>query len=204
LIKVDSTFPPTSTRSHEIDDLAAVFGTVRSGRTAIYVSTPLTTGPRFSSWRGTVRLDANDPTYRSEFRRHVVEPNTAEARRFAEKLREVERRVVIDPGALPDIDEWTQDDYRVFWGRVIERNASTVVFRDGWEHSRGCSYEFLVAAQSGAELLDARLEPLSLDRGLELLRLAIKECEDAGMPATFLSQVSAALQEVAGMEDAGR
>jgi hypothetical protein len=80
---------------------------------------------------------------------------------------------VIDPTALPDLDGWTQEDYYLLWGRVIERYASTVVFLDDWQYSNGCVYEFLVAQRCNARSVDERLNLLTLPDGLDLIQKAI-------------------------------
>jgi hypothetical protein len=189
-----SRFPPVSTRIEEIGELLGLLAAVIDGRTAIYVSTPLTTGIRHSEWTWRSGIKSSHPEYLDELREHVVEPNRLDARRFAAELRRTKRQVVIDPGALADLADWVQDDYLDFWGQVIERYAATVIFRDGWEHSKGCSYEFLVALDTGAETLDADLKPLSAQEGLSLLRGAIEERRERGVPEVFLSQVAGALR----------
>jgi len=191
-----SAFPPVSSRTVEIDQLVGLFASVCDGRTAIYVSTPLTTGKRLSEWSTHSGRGPAHPEYDQGLRVHVVEPNRADARLFVADRRRATGRIVIDPGALDDVPGWTQNDYRAFWGRVIERYASTVVFREGWEHSSGCSYEFLVSLQTGAETFDAELRPLSAQRGLSLLRDAIDECDRTNSPAAFLSSVANALSQL--------
>jgi hypothetical protein len=101
-------------------------------------------------------------------------------------------RVVIDPSALDDVPGWTQADYRAFWGEVIERYAAEVIFRDGWSSSRGCAYEFLVAARAGIPTLDAVRRPLSLLDALGMIRSAsyppIRAIEDPD--DGFLAQIA--------------
>jgi hypothetical protein len=185
-------FPPESRFTSDIEKLLSVFRTVVLDRTAIYLSTPLTTGPRFSEWRQrSATLLEDDPQYAHEHRRLVVEPNRQAARDLAEKLRRRSQLVVIDPTSLADVPDWSQDDYRFFWGRVIEEYAAKVVFMDGWAQSSGSAYEFLVAQRTGAQCFDEAMASLPVDRGRELIAKAIDGTQNHG--ADFLLQVKAAL-----------
>jgi hypothetical protein len=128
------------------------------------------------------------------FREKVVEPNRQAAGRYVRELRETTKRAVVDPTAVGDLPGWAQGDYHVFWGEVIERYAETVVFRNGWQYSSGCAYEFFVAHKSGAAVVDQSLAPLTPEEGLALLEEAADDCERRGVSAEFLRGVVAALK----------
>jgi hypothetical protein len=118
-----------------------------------------------------------------------MEPNRAHVRSLIRKQRNTLGRVVIDPTALDALSGWTQDDYRVFWGRVIERYVSTVIFADDWQYSNGCAYEFLVAYRTGARAVDERQSLLTLEEGLQLIISAIIEMKSHDVPTEFLEYV---------------
>jgi hypothetical protein len=184
-------FPPRTEREAEVEAAVEAFASLVEGRTAVYVSSPITTGRFASEWRrgrGALAVAGVD----DEFRRAVVEPNRRRAAEYVRELRKRERSV-IDPAAVGDVPGWSQADYHVLWARVIERYARAVVFRDGWEHSSGCAYEFLVAHDTGARVLRDDLTPLSREEGRELLSVAAAENEAHGVPADFLKQVVDAL-----------
>lgn len=198
-------FPPRADHPHDIELLIEGFASVVEGRTALYVSSPLTTGPRASEWHhrnGGRAADEQAPAS-DDFRRDVIEPNRTEAAKFVGNLRESSRRVVVDPTALKDLPGWTQADYRVFWGRVIERYAEAVVFRDGWMHSSGCAYEFFIAWSSAVRLLREDLAPLSLEQGRSLIAQAVEESRERGVSSQFLQQVQRALHSPVSGEEAG-
>lgn len=193
------TFPPEPHHTESIEMLVEVFASVAEGREAVYVSSPFTTGRRHAEWRRSCEASDEDDVHLTErLTRRVLDRNRADARQFVRHLRQRLGRIVIDPLALPDIPEWAQDDYRTFWSRVIERYASSVVFRAGWEYSSGCSFEFLTAAQSGSKLLDEALKPLSVEEGRRLLQLAIQDNRSFGDPTWFLESVFDALGNQAG------
>jgi hypothetical protein len=160
------------------------FATVVDGRDAVYVSSPLTTGRRALEWHTSNRESSPEA-----FRVSVIEPNRRAAARFASKLRKSTHRVVVDPTALPDLPGWTQDDYRDFWGRVIERFACEVVVRDGWQFSSGCSYEFYVATRAGLAVVAEDGHELDAGEGLSMLKEVLEERREQGQAVTFLEGV---------------
>jgi hypothetical protein len=196
-------FPPATTHEREVEALLNILNSVIVGRSAVYVSAPITSGRRLAQWIGSrnIEFDPSHPENYAEFQREVLEPNCAHAQDIISKLRKEFSTVVIDPTALKDIDGWTQDDYRYLWARVIKRYATTVVFIDGWQYSNGCSYEFLVSYQSAEDhcplVLNENLKPLTIDQGLTLIRTAITELKEAGLSIEFLERVEEQLATTA-------
>ena len=200
-------FPPVTTHEREVEALLNILASVIVGRSAVYVSAPITSGRRLAQWLGSrnVEFDPSHPESYAEFQREVLEPNCEHAQDIISDLRKRFPNVVIDPTALKDIDGWTQDDYRYLWAKVIEQYATTVVFIDGWQYSNGCSYEFLVSYQSASDqcplVLNENLKPLTLEQGLILIKAAINELKEAELPTEFLERVveqlaSTALEEI--------
>jgi hypothetical protein len=190
---VSGQFPPVTTHPDQVEVLLSVIGSVAEPRTAIYVSTPVTTGRRAIEWHsanGGV-LDRNDDSFRIE----VVERNRRDAADFVRRLREKAGRVVIDPAALPDVPGWEQADYRFFWGRVIERYAVLVLFRDGWQYSSGCAYEFLVAHRAGLDVRDERENELPRNRGRRMIEAAASDAPPERSADAFLQRVARELAE---------
>lgn len=190
--------PSSPTVHTDFEKLLAAYGTAIVGRTATYVSTPLTTGERLSDWlqRSDPR-PAKGPAYQEQLRRIVIEPNRQAASRFVARLRRNLHTVVIDPTALPDMPGWSQRDYHSFWGQVIEKYASKVVFMNGWNYSDGSTYEFLVAHTSQARTLDQAMRPLSRSKGREMIRAAIRSLEQLGLPIDHLEKMSSSLADEA-------
>ena len=189
-------FPPRAEHISEIERLVGVFACVVENRSAIYVSSPLTTGLLAFEWHA--RSGSSHPLNsagQTQFTRDVVIPNRKQAAHYVRNLRNSENLVVIDPSALDDQPGWTQSDYRVFWGRIIEEYCETIVFRDGWQHSDGCAYEFHAAVFSGARLLREDLAPLSINLGRSLLVAAIEELRLRTGSSEFLEGVLSALDE---------
>jgi len=193
-------FPPQPTHEHEIEMLLKTLASVIDGRTAVYLSAPITSGKRFADWQAQQNEAFNmaQSTSQDEHRREVIKANRTHAQSLARELRRVWSRVLIDPTAVADLPGWTQDDYRHLWARVIERYADTVVFIDGWQYSNGCAYEFLIAQRSGAKTLSEDQHPLTLEAGEQLIRAAINELRTQALSPIFLQQV---VEELAKMGD---
>lgn len=191
-------FPPSAKREGDIAISLDVLASVVQGRDAVYLSAPITSGKRFSIWykENGKHLDGNELDYRDGHFREVIEPNRLHAKEIVRKMRRKFDSVLIDPTAVEDLPGWTQDDYRCFWARVIERYVHTVVFMDGWHYSLGCSYEFLTALKSGAVVLDEELQPLSLDDGIKLLKVAIDDLNTHKESSYFLVNVAESLKDM--------
>ena len=180
-----------------------ILASVIVGRSAVYVSAPITSGKRLARWVGSrnVEYDPSHPDNYADFQREVLEPNCEHAQVIISNLRTKFPNVVIDPTALKDIDGWIQDDYRYLWAKVIEQYATTVVFIDGWQYSNGCSYEFLISYQSASDhcplVLDENLKPLTLEQGLRLIRAASNELKEAGLSTEFLDRIAEQLTTIA-------
>jgi len=193
----DNWMPHPSNRS-QIETLAAVLATVVEGREAVYVSSPLTSGPRALEWHAAsaARVEEDFETGSETFRRVVVGANREAASTFVHRLRSEIDALVIDPTALPDVPGWGQPDYRYFWGEVIRRYASKVVFRGGWMYSNGCVYEFLIATESGATTVQEDLSSLNLEQGIALISGAIEETTVRGLSNEVLQEVLTALNKL--------
>lgn len=143
----------------------------------VYVSTPITTGTRFVTWRRGVGagLLVGDNAYRAGLLDHVVNPNRAQVTDLVDSLRSASDSPVIDPTALDDVPGWQQLDYHDFWTEVIRRYAHTAVFAEGWHYSSGCVLELAAAAEAGVALLRQDLEPLSPADARDLVQSAITD-----------------------------
>lgn len=154
-----------------------------ASRPAVYLSHPITTGPRFLEWRKEVAAHhlPEDEVYGGRLKREVIAENVRRAAplraRIAESFGDQE---IIDPTEV-DVPHWKQWDYHRVWAEVLERFVDTIVFADGWEYSTGCAVEYAVVLDLGLEALDARLEPLTAARANELLEKAAAELKAVGL-----------------------
>jgi hypothetical protein len=179
-----------------IEDEADAFQCVVGGREATYLSVPITTGRRFIEWfalRGR-ELDPGSEAYKREHEAAVIRPNCEAAKQLLASLRAAcqHGEVVIEPTALVR-PHWGQDEYRYFWGKVIERYVGAVVFLAGWEYSSGCAFEFLTATRAGAETRAANGRRIARPDALAWVRRALDEMQSFGVKAEFLATVAGEL-----------
>jgi hypothetical protein len=192
---VSAWLPSRPDNSDEVAKIAEVFAAVVEDHTALYVSSPLTTGRIFIDWRGSTSApDPADAGYAEAFRRAVVEPNRASAKAFVAELRQQRADVIIDPTSLADLSGWTQNDYRSLWGEVIGRYVRQIIFRDGWEFSDGCTYEFFVATRQGIPMTSENLSPLTEEEGVGLIRAAVDRKLAIKASVEFAQAVLAAMR----------
>lgn len=97
----------------------------------IYISGPITTGPRWIAAVETGNRAAH----------LVVEENCREIRAAASALRKKTDQFVLEPASL-HVESWSQEHYLALWTTFIERHASAVTFVSGWPYSIGCALEF--------------------------------------------------------------
>jgi len=178
--------------------MIAAIGTVVRRGCAIYCSTPINTGPLYFQWLDRLgtdyeNIDLTSHWHHAAHRTEVVAPNARRANEVCEWLRVHTGKVVINPAVLELAVSWSQDEWRMFWGRVIAVFSEYVVFVDGWEFSNGCVYEFMIAAEKGIPTFDERLVELSISNGRDRIAAAIAElserCRDTGLLVNVLRQL---------------
>lgn len=173
-----------------------------AGGSAIYLSGPISGGPRFFDWYDRVgRTLRNDSAaYRKGLREHVVEPNSENIRRAAIRLRSETGEPVLEPASLV-VSDWTQEDYRILWARVIERFVSQIILMPGWEFSSGCAAEVHRAFVENipVSLLDGT--SLTLSMAADILTGTAKDLKKRGVPLGGLLSSAEALE---GLRNARR
>lgn len=182
---------------YRIDCIVELLRSVVEERTAIYVSAPITNGPRFIRWfsKQGVKFDPSSREYRDAHYHKVILPNSETIRPKIRKLREKVNKILIEPTWF-ERSEWNQDDYRYFWGQVIERYVSTVIFFEGWQYSKGCTFEFLTALRYNAEILTEELKTFDRENGLSLIEAAIKEMKECNIPSDSVDYLERVVREL--------
>jgi len=157
----------------------------------VYLSGPITTGPRFVDWYRRIgrRLKANRAEYETSLRRDVIELNSRDIRDIAVRLRAELHEPVLEPASL-FIDEWTQDEYLTLWSRVIDRFAARLIMMPGWEYSNGCAAELHRAFVHDLPVTTLDGVSLSLTQAIHLLRLAIEDIESDAVPVEKLESIA--------------
>jgi hypothetical protein len=188
---------PCETATADFEPFIRVLGCAIAPRSAIYASVPLTTGRSFLEWfrQRDQGLQVGSAQYAEAHHRRVFHPNSLRAAEIVSRLRTaVDPRPVIDPSSF-DPGDWTQSDFRCFWGKVIERFVAEVVFSDGWEFSNGCAYEFLIAWRHRIPTCDASRQPITSIQAARMIDLAAEALQRHGLDHEFLSSIAKQLVE---------
>lgn len=170
--------------------LAALDTVIHQQHTAVYVSTPITTGRALLEWRAGPGRGAvpESPSHR-RFVAEMIRANTASVGPLVNYAERELGGPVIDPTRLGNVSGWSQPDYHEFWTKVVERYARLVVFADGWQFSVGCSLEYLAASRAQIRCLDSTLEELPRDRAIQLMRDAEGQLVAANLPTETHARV---------------
>lgn len=146
--------------------------TVIPDRSALYVSTPITSGRLLIQLIGE-GLESKHVNWERIHSERVVQPNIQRAAEIVARIRAIQTNLcVIDPTALEDIEGWQQVDYRLFWTNVIREFTSAVAFVDGWEFSEGCCHEMVAALSVSSRVLNEELEVLTPQQIIAIVEAA--------------------------------
>lgn len=165
-----------------------VFDCVLSPSSAVYLSTPVTTGDRFYRWV----KDGGDSCKPS---RKVIKDNTVFADSMALQLRETTKKCVINPAAFYQ-ESWTQEMYLSFWVDVIKRFASEVWLNAGWEFSNGCTYEYCAAIEAGIPCYAIDGQEMGLVQAIELISVAIEKMSLVNMDTSSIESTLKTLRKM--------
>lgn len=160
------------------------------GIQASYVSAPITTGWKFIEWyRATGRDLKGSDAYETSHRIEVVKANAARAIAAIERIRAREAPTpIVEPISFCE-SEWSQADYRCFWGMVIQRHAKRAFFVDGWEASIGCVYEFSVAVRERIPIYNERHGRIQYVMARDQIRAAISAMQSLELDTNLLSKL---------------
>ncbi|HEY3780910.1 MAG TPA: DUF4406 domain-containing protein [Fimbriimonadaceae bacterium] len=158
-----------------------IFPCMISGKSATYVSAPVTSGVRFFE----VAKKEGLPL-RPEFLSSIKEENRKAASTVVERLRSTNNFPVINPTALVDLDHWEQADYYKFWTEVIKRFCDRILLINGWEYSNGCSLEAATAYEYALDVFDQDGRRLTARSAAALLAEAAQEIGSAGLDNRIL------------------
>jgi hypothetical protein len=163
-----------------VEQVLSSFDCIITMNSATYISVPITSGKRFVDWylKEGRHLSSDSIEYKSAQTKQVINPNIKEAQLFIDSIRK-KYPSVIEPTKL-NIVSWSQSDYHLFWQTVIERYVTQTFFLDGWHYSTGCIIEFYVSMKKGINTYCQDYTSVTIDRGMDLIALAIKEYKDLG------------------------
>lgn len=189
---------PSPERLPLMEALKTALASIAEERSAIYVAGPVTSGPRYTQWLRENCSQSNANVVQDERREAVILPNLEEGRRKAGNIRQqVSGRLVIEPFTLDlwrwrkhdPVYDWSQDDYRFFWGSIVEEFAASVILLDGWQWSSGSVYEFYTACRLNIIATDERGKRIVISDAIEQIEGAISELDEFNSDTKFLKTI---------------
>lgn len=122
----------------------------------VYLSTPITTGPKLLSWLGDQRARGREPSMDPTtelVRAEVVDQNMAQLGPIRDAINALwPDSHLVDPTTL-EVPGWSQWEYHRFWVETICRYVDRIVFADGWHLSTGCTIEYAVGLTMGLPMM---------------------------------------------------
>lgn len=178
-------------RMAQIESIVKAYSCAVPPEGAIYVSTPVTNGPRIiSALKNNPHIMGQRAEEVQRFKqKEVIAPNCKAAQAFANKLRQERGEVVIDPSCF-FVEGWSQQDYLDLWEKVICEFASSVIFNVGWQYSNGCVYEFSVAVNKGLPTYVHDGSVVDVDCAVPMILNAATELEDVGVETSTLRRLA--------------
>lgn len=164
------------------------------GSSVLYLSTPITTGPKLLDWLAANRDHPDDAAgegVAEVVRDEVIEENLAQLGPLRDRIRaEWPDAFLIDPTDLT-VSEWSQWEYHRFWVEVLNQLVDTIVFADGWELSTGCTIEYATGLLAGIPMHDARGNEITPSDAAHRFRLASETLLGAGRDRSMQLAASA-------------
>lgn len=158
----------------DIEDFLVIYKTIYPQKKFVYMSTPITTGPRFVEWYRRVGKDYTDKSmYDYQFERNVKRFNEIDAAAKAKNLASIlNGALVVNPGEFKI--NLSQKEFKTFWDKFIAEHADYVVLSEGWALSRGCLYELQSAINNNVRCVDFNLFNLDSDKCIFEIEKAIQ------------------------------
>ncbi|WP_244487897.1 hypothetical protein [Aminobacter sp. DSM 101952] len=162
--------------------LLSAWESVMEKSSAIYLSGPITTGPRFVQWHALEGhlLDSTGEEYRKELGHHVIAPNSADIQKEAGRLRRQYRVPVLEPATL-NVSGWRQNDYLSLWNKVIETLVARMIMMPGWQYSFGCATEIASAFRAGIPVTTIDGIHITPRKARNLLQVAAHELKSTSL-----------------------
>ena len=146
----------------------------------VYVSTPITTGPRLLEWLAANRKQAASDGTAEIVREEVIAENLIHLGPVRDRVRaQSPASQLIDPTEF-NVPDWSQWEYHRFWVEVLNLFVDKVVFADGWELSTGCTIEYATGLRAGIPMEDARGRTITPTAAARRLRDAAEVLAAAG------------------------
>ena len=140
----------------------------------VYISTPINTGRKYIDWYLSACKTINNSDLVEQRRKMVINHNIKNAKLCIEKIRKDTKKVIIDPTTFENEGlNWSQEEFYLFWDKVIKVLIDEIIFLDGWEYSIGCCNELLSAIKYNVCIKSQNMKPMNLHSAILLIHKSI-------------------------------
>lgn len=180
----------------EADMLLSLLNCVVPEHQAVYASSEVFTGQRFYDLctDNEVRTaDELEKRLGPEYKTTLLAKNIEKGMNFAKSLREHGHQTVLAPvafnaKALKSGRNWSDRQYRDFWGLVIAKKCNVVYMNEGWQFSEACVFDYLSGVKAGKKVLNHVGNYLVLDAARKLVTSSIWRLQDLGFDVSNLHE----------------
>lgn len=92
--------------------------------------------------------------------------------------------IIVNPSEF-SIKGWNQDTYNYLWGKLIKEKVNDLYMSEGWEYSKGATFECLWGFHNGTNVLDCNLKQLKKEEALEKIEKAINQYKTIEVSTDF-------------------
>lgn len=153
-----------------------------------YISVPVTTGSYFIEWYKQSGNKLQGQFYKDALREYVITKNIDDAKFLIESVKNNYSGIVIEPTSL-EMPDWSQEEFHAFWGTVIEKYARRTIFKNGWNFSKGCCYEFLVTVKKNIPAINETGKEISLSQAINLIEIAVNKYSELSIETDFFKSI---------------
>jgi len=166
------------------DAIISAFECLVANGSSVYLAVPITSGKRLWELHRNGRDERTDSRFERLYRSQVLARNLEDAARAISIVRS-RYPFALDPSRL-QVTGWGQPEYRRLWKRIIQSKVKKVILAPGWQYSRGCVEECVLAYQSKIDVCDLRDDKVHLEQASKLIRCALEESRGYKVRVDFL------------------
>lgn len=174
----------------------SIYSTIKNPKKFLYLSTPITTGPRYFAWYAEEgkSLVRDSEAYKKSHKQKVLLPNIEDSKKEVDNIYSLTVELIINPAVveLP----LTQEEYMLLWSETITNFVSKVVFAPGWQYSKGALLEYITCLRHRIPTLDNHLNEITIKRTLESLDLCKSFLNSVGLKSDFQENIYRLLKNV--------
>lgn len=186
-----------------MEEVVQIITTLLKQNEVLYISAPITTGKRYIDWYIETGHALSKDKIEEQKKIDVTAANIKDAQIFIEDIKKYTSKTIIEPISIEEIAlQWEQNQFHIFWSKVIENLVDEVVFVNNWEYSIGCCTEFLMAFSKGCKMYSQHLIELNVNESLNNILIARETYQKLDLPeANLYNQLLVMINKITPIEN---